>query len=80
MPTLAAARVQRWAFILSGFNYTIRFVKGSENSADHLSRFPQRKIVEGSEDFGFVNYIRGDNRLNLNFKDISRETRRDPIL
>lgn len=80
LPVMAAARIQRWAFILSGFNYTMRFVKGIENSADHLSRFPHRDREEDSEDFGFINYIGSDNKLNLNFRDISRETRRDPIL
>lgn len=77
---MAAARMQRWAFILSGFNYTMRYVKGAENSADHLSRFPQKRTAEKDEDFGFVNYISSDNKLNLNFKSIARETRRDPVL
>lgn len=38
IPTMAAARIQRWAFILSGFNYNIEYVKGSINTADNLSR------------------------------------------
>ncbi|XP_037826351.1 uncharacterized protein K02A2.6-like [Lucilia sericata] len=80
LPVMVAAWIQRWAFILSGFNYTMRYVKGTENSADNLSRFPQREVEEGSEDFGFINYISGDNKLNLNFKIMARETRRDPTL
>lgn len=80
LPVLAAARMQRWAFILSGFNYCMKHVKGIDNTADHLSRLPQRKVVESNDDFGFVNYIINQNKLNLSFKDIARETTHDPIL
>lgn len=81
LPLMAAARVQRWAFILSGFNYKIEYIKGISNDADHLSRMPQLKIKEKViEDNTFVNFIQNDNVLNIDFKDIERETRRDPIL
>ena len=32
LPVMAAARIQRWAFILSGFNYKIEHVKGQINA------------------------------------------------
>lgn len=35
---MAAARIQRWALSLSGFDYTIEYVKGEFNSSDSLSR------------------------------------------
>lgn len=30
LPVMAAARMQRWAFILSGFNYSMKYIKGTE--------------------------------------------------
>lgn len=83
LPIMAAARVQRWAFILSGFNYKIEHVKGHSNDADNFSRMPQVKSKDeiiNVDDNSFVNYIKKDNILNLDFTDIVRETRRDPIL
>lgn len=41
VPTMAAARIQRWALTLGAYNYTIKFRKGTLNSnADALSRLP----------------------------------------
>ena len=40
LPLMAAARMQRWAVILSGFDYEIQYCKGSLNHADYLSRMP----------------------------------------
>ena len=41
VPTMASARVQRWALTLSAYNYRIRYKKGSEvPNADALSRLP----------------------------------------
>ncbi|KAJ8370538.1 hypothetical protein SKAU_G00105660 [Synaphobranchus kaupii] len=41
LPTLAAARIQRWAIILSAYNYHIVYRKSEEHSnADGLSRCP----------------------------------------
>ena len=44
-PPIAAARIQRWALILSAYNYAIRFKEGTPNAnADALSRLPLREI------------------------------------
>ena len=41
LPTLAAARIQRWAIILSAYDYNIVYRKSEEHSnADGLSRCP----------------------------------------
>ena len=41
VPTLAAARMQRWALILSAYSYKIEYKPGSQNQcADCLSRLP----------------------------------------
>lgn len=80
MPLMAAARIQRWAFILSGFNYEISHVKGSLNYADSLSRMPQYHTVESEPEKDYVHLIQTQNRVNIDFKDVARETRRDAIL
>ena len=38
--TNASSRVQRWALMLSGYNYTIHYRPGTGNCADALSRLP----------------------------------------
>lgn len=40
LPKMASGRLQRWSLFLSGFYYSIRYIKGSENRADALSRLP----------------------------------------
>lgn len=92
IPLMAAARMQRWAFILSGFNFKIKHIKGSLNYADTLSRIPQTKIDENSsaeskqinfienENAHYINFIDSNNALQLSFKNIQIETRRDKCL
>lgn len=80
LPVMAAARMQRWALILSGFNYTVRYIKGELNYADHLSRLPQHETVISEDECNYVNFVEDNNQLNLQFQAIARETKRDPIL
>lgn len=80
LPVMAAARMQRWALILSGFDYTIKYVQGLSNHADSLSRFPQRDTGQSCEDATYINYVDYDNILQLNFQNIATATRHDPIL
>lgn len=80
LPVMAAARMQRWAYILSGFNYEIRYINGSSNFADHLSRLPQTDTISEGSEYDYINFITSDNRLNLNFRDIARATKQDPVL
>lgn len=52
---MAAGRLQRWATFLSGFDYTLEYVKGTNNlSADSLSRLP---IID-SEKEEVIDYVR----------------------
>lgn len=47
IPITANARLQRWAIILSGYDYNIRYLKGKNiSNADGLSRLPEKKITE----------------------------------
>lgn len=80
LPLMAAVRIQRWAFILSGFNYTNKYVKGLLNHADSLSRFPQSEPIETPNDASYINFIESNNYVQLNFQNIATETRRDSIL
>ena len=38
IPSMAAARIQRWAIILSAYNYKLCYCSGNENNADCMSR------------------------------------------
>ena len=41
MASMAAARVQRWAIVISAYNYSLNYRSGSENpNANYFSRFP----------------------------------------
>ena len=53
IPALAAQRLQRWALILSAFDYEIKFVPLKQNAvADALSRLPL-STVDSTEDIAF---------------------------
>lgn len=42
VPQLAASTLQKWAIILSGYNYTLKYkTERSNTSAGCLSRFPK---------------------------------------
>ncbi|CAB3254664.1 unnamed protein product [Arctia plantaginis] len=38
VPEVSANRLQRYAMFLSGYNYTIEYIRSADNSADYLSR------------------------------------------
>ncbi|XP_054287559.1 uncharacterized protein K02A2.6-like [Macrosteles quadrilineatus] len=80
IPTLAAARVQRWAIILSTYNYDLVYKKGSEiPNADALSRLPCGNN-SCDDDEGEVNFFAATDELPITYKEISTATRYDPIL
>lgn len=82
IPIMAAARMRRWAFILSAFNFKIKHVKGELNHADSLSRIPHHDTDPDFVDVDatYVNFVTKNNSLQLSFKEIAIETRRDKIL
>ena len=76
VPTMAAARLQRWAVILSAYEYDIVYRKSADHAnCDFLSRFPVG--TEESEDDGIVSYIED---IPVDSKDIAEATRRNPVL
>jgi len=83
VPTLAAARMQRWALILSAYTYDIEFRRGVDHgNADAMSRLPLPEVGSescvGSESSVYnVSFV---DQLPLDAKDICKATRKDPIL
>lgn len=79
VPNLAAARMQRWALILSAYQYDIEYRKATEHgNADAFSRLPVQGNVE-SEEADIFRFSQID-ELPVVAKDISCATRNDPIL
>jgi len=79
VPTLAAARLQRWALILASYHYEVVFRRTSEHSnADGLSRLPAEKAgtPEESDIFHFTHV----NDLPVTARDIAAATKKDPAL
>ena len=81
IPILTAARLQRWALFLTGFNYDIQYKSTSKHgNADGLSRLPLG--VRPKEDDTLDIHILSacSDTLPITSKMIRTETRRDPIL
>lgn len=78
VPTLAAARMQRWALILSAYCYKIQYRKSSLHAnCDALSRLPIKQNVAEQDEFYntyFVAYLPGT------IEQISSATRKPPVL
>ena len=50
VPPLAAARLQRWAVLLSGYNFDIKFKNSAGNAnADFFSRFPLQSLADDED-------------------------------
>lgn len=80
IPTLAAARMQRWAIVLSAYDYEIEY-RASEKHAncDALSRLPLENSTIGSESRIYqVSAIEDD--FPITAKQIGKATKVDPVL
>ena len=81
IPSLAAARLQRWAILLSAYEYEIKYKSTHAHSnADGLSRLPlpMGKSPSGRADAVFN--IGQVHALPVSFQDIQLATRRDKTL
>lgn len=79
IPTMSAMRMQRWALLLSSYNYKVEFCKGKQIAhADFLSRMPLCNTVDpvSSE----INLLSPTRCKPLSSYDIAAETRRDALL
>ena len=82
VPTMAAARLQRWALNLSSYTYSMEFKYSKENAtADALSRLPCPATADDfiiqSEFTCTVNHLQG---LPVTAKQLASATRLDPTL
>ena len=80
IPTLSAARIQRWALLLSGYNYTLEYKRGEDNAnADGMSRLPVDNKGEVSQATNDIFMLSLD-RAPVNASEIKSATSRCPIL
>lgn len=79
VPTLAAARMQRWALILAAYTYEIQYKRSEQHSnADALSRLPVKPSVNvASNPVYRVAYLED---LPVTAREIAKETDKDPVL
>ena len=82
-PTLAAQRLQRWAIMLSAFEYDLQHIPGVRNVvADALSRLPlpeEARDLEAEEAIYNISSKKIDS-MPVTAKQIRDATRTDPVL
>ena len=80
IPTLAAARLQRWGLILSAYEYDLEYIKGEENKeADLSSRLPLKvHVVDPNQKVYRLEYC--DSNLPVSAAEVAKETQADPVL
>ncbi|XP_063357872.1 uncharacterized protein K02A2.6-like [Cydia amplana] len=78
IPITANARLQRWALILSGYQYEINYRKGTLlGNADALSRLP---LPEKANVADCINYFNLKDDAPLDFQEIAKYTQKDLTL
>lgn len=82
IPVMGANRLQRYALFLSGFDFTIKHVKTSQNIADFLSRLPvQTEDMENSNEISVsLNVLLKDFDIPINVSKVALETKKDESL
>ena len=82
IPTLAAARLQRWAVLLSAYSYTIQFKPTADHSnADGLSRLPLPEVtLEGQSAEATIFNISQIENLPVTAVQVRQATQNDAVL
>lgn len=81
IPMTTAARMQRYALFLAGYDYDISYRKTSEHSnADGLSRFPLPTKRKQTSEEKVVFYASLLDSFPVTFTEIAKSTVKDPIL
>lgn len=85
IPVMAASRLQRWAVLLSAYEFEIKYQRGIDNgAADSLSRMlvAAKETIDNSDDscdYSYLNYVT-DTIPYIDSKQICMETAKDPVL
>ena len=81
IPSMAAARMQRWALLLAAHDYSIQYREAARHgNADGLSRLPLATSVKEKPNTVDSFHIKHLEILPVSCKEICRETRTDPVL
>ncbi|XP_060581109.1 uncharacterized protein K02A2.6-like [Ruditapes philippinarum] len=81
IPATSAARIQRYAVYLSGFDYDIEYKSTKKHTnVDGMSRLPAPSILENESNFEEVFFNEQFDKLPITSAQIKRETQREPIL
>ena len=81
IPTLAAAKLQRWSIYLSAYSFKIGFRGTKEHAnADALSRLPLQFVYSGSPDVTTRFNIVQMSGLPLTHNTLRSASRRDPVV
>ena len=81
VPSLAAARLQRWALLLSAYKYDISYKPSLEHAnADGLSRLPLPTSGSQSDDVAHLFNIGQIQSLPVTVEDVKNATRSDRVL
>ena len=81
VPSLAAARMQRWALILSAYQYTLQYIPGQGNQcADCMSQLPVAYHTRDIAEYMASAVAMDIAQLPVTSKDIAKATCKDCVL
>ena len=81
VPSLAAAQMQRWALILSAYQYVLEYTPGGQNEcADCLSRLPLPCSQHNAAEHMCSIHAMDLDSLPVTAKDIAKATLKDSLL
>lgn len=81
VPHNANSRIQRWALLLSQYDYDLVHKAGKDNVvADALSRLPIRDDFESVNPAEYVKLVESLNFEDISFHTVRKLTKRDPVL
>lgn len=81
IPSMAAARMQRWALLLAAYDYDIQYRVGAHHcNADGLSRLPLQNASQVKQDTVELLQVKHLDSLPVLCSDVCKETRSDSTM